>query len=289
MRHSQQSHVLAYNQNVANMHQFWLKVAAAMYSVGLLYAFVALSGKRQVLSRTLLPIVGLGTIFHFVAMVESFTESGQFTPATLFQSESLLAFLLMFFFFIVYWKYSTTSHGIFVFPLVFLLTLSAAVGERPPQFDNPALRGGWIITHIALILAGYAALFFSFVSSILYLVQERSLKTKVASTFFSRLPALEVMDDIGFRSLLLGFPFMTIGLVIGSVIAQSTFGPAYFRDPKIVLSLLMWAVYMVLLFSRWSAGWRGRRAAMLSACAFMVAAVAWAANYFSAVHRFPAP
>ena len=273
------------------MHQFWLKVAAGLYSVGLVYAFVTLSGKRGVLTKVLLPLVGLGTIFHFVAMVEGFSASGQFTPANLFESESLLAFLLMAFFFGFYWKYRTTTHGIFVFPLAFLLTLSAAVGEKPPQFDNPALKSGWIVTHIALILAGYAALFFSFISSILYLLQERSLKAKApgGAGFFSRLPALEVMDSIGLRSLLLGFPFMTIGLIIGSVIAQSTVGPTYFRDPKIVLSLLMWAVYMVLLFSRWSAGWRGRRAAIVSTCAFLVATLAWAANYFSSVHRFPAP
>lgn len=260
-----------------------------MYSVGLVYAFIALSGKRQVLSRVLLPLVGLATVFHFVAIVESFKASGRFAPATLFQSESLLAFLLMLFFFGFYWKYQTTSHGILVFPLVFLLTLSAAVGEQPPQFDNPTLRSGWIVTHIALILAGYAALFFSFVSSILYLVQERSLKAKTTGGFLSRLPALEVMDDIGLRSLMLGFPFMTVGLIIGSVIAQSTFGPEYFRDPKILLSLLMWAVYMVLLFTRWNNGWRGRRAAVVSTCAFVAATLAWAANYFSSVHRFPAP
>src|SRR4051812_32600446 len=151
LRHSGYSHRLAYNQNVANMHQFWLKVAAALYSVGLLYAFVALTGKRQLMSRALLPLVGLGTIFHFVSILEAFTASGQFTPATLFESESLLAFLLMCFFFGAYWKYKATSHGIFVFPLVFLLTLSAAVGEKPPQFETAALRSWWIVTHIALI------------------------------------------------------------------------------------------------------------------------------------------
>src|SRR3954447_17468129 len=126
------------------MHQFWLKVAVALYSVGLLYAFVALTGKRQWMSRALLPLVGLGTVFHLVSIVEALSASGKFTPATLFESESLLAFLLMCFFFGVYWKYRATSHGIFVFPLVFLLTLSAAVGEKPPQFDDPALRSWWI-------------------------------------------------------------------------------------------------------------------------------------------------
>jgi ABC-type uncharacterized transport system permease subunit len=52
------------------------------------------------------------------------------------------------------------------------------------------------------------------------------------------------------------------------------------------LSVLMWAVYLVMLYTRWSSGWRGRRAALLATLAFAVAIVAWLANYFSGMHRF---
>jgi ABC-type uncharacterized transport system permease subunit len=52
------------------------------------------------------------------------------------------------------------------------------------------------------------------------------------------------------------------------------------------LSLLAWAVYMVLVYTRWTAGWRGRKAAMLSTFAFLAALGAWIANYFSSMHRF---
>ena len=102
----------------------------------------------------------------------------------------------------------------------------------------------------------------------------------------SRLPALEVIDQIGYRSLLLGFPFMTLGLIAGTVVAQATFGRVDFLDPKVLLSVLMWAVYMIMLYTRWNAGWRGRRAAYLATGAFVAAVVAWAANYFSTIHRF---
>jgi len=67
------------------------------------------------------------------------------------------------------------------------------------------------------------------------------------------LPALEDIDQIGYRSLLLGFPFMTLGLVAGSVVAESTYGRVDFQDPKILLSLLMWAVYLVMVYTRWIA------------------------------------
>jgi ABC-type uncharacterized transport system permease subunit len=120
------------------------------------------------------------------------------------------------------------------------------------------------------------------------LLQERRLKAKKPSSLISFLPALEVIDQIGYRSLLLGFPFMTLGLITGSIVAMSTYGHIDFADPKILLSILMWAVYMIMVFTRWNSGWRGRRAAVLATFAFVAAIVAWAANYFSTIHRFAA-
>jgi ABC-type uncharacterized transport system permease subunit len=198
--------------------------------------------------------------------------------------EALLALLIMTAFMIVYAIYRTTSPGIVVFPLVFLLTFLAATGVRPFLF-SPAANRGWLIVHILFILAGYAAIVLSFGASLLYLIQERSLKSRRLGGLLSRLPALEVIDEIGLRSLLLGFPFMTIGLIVGMALAQQTFGVINFFDPKIFLSLLMWAVYMVLLYTRWSSGWRGRRAAYLASGAFAAAVIAWAAN---TIHRFGA-
>ena len=78
----------------------------------------------------------------------------------------------------------------------------------------------------------------------------------------------------------------TLGLVAGSIVAQATYGRLDFLDPKIFLSLLMWAVYMVMVFTRWNAGWRGRRAAYLATGAVVAAVIAWLANYYSTIHGF---
>jgi ABC-type uncharacterized transport system permease subunit len=272
------------------MSLLWLRVALVFYGLGLVYALAALSGRGKRLSSILLPAMGTGVVFHFVSLAEAVAATGQLAPATIHQSESVFAFLIMLLFLAVYFRYQTLSPGIFAFPLAFLLTFAAAMGQAPPHFASTALRGSWIATHIALIFTGYAALSLSFAASLLYLLQERSIKAKQAGDgLLSRLPALEVLDEIGYRALLFGFPFMTLGLLAGSVIAQEQFGAAYLRDPKIVLSLLMWVVYLVLVYTRWSAGWRGRRAAFLATFAFLAAVGAWAANYFSAVHRFLGP
>jgi ABC-type uncharacterized transport system permease subunit len=264
----------------------WLRVALGCYAVGLLYALVALTRSSDLLNKVALHAAYLGMVFHFVSLAEDVRAAGQITMASVHNAESVLAFLLMVVFMIVYLAYKTTSPGIIVFPIVFLLTLVAATGQQPFLQIPPDVRKSWVIVHVALILTGYAALIVSFCASVLYLIQERTLKSKKAGGIFTRLPALEVIDEIGYRSLLLGFPFMTLGLIAGTMVAQATFGRVDFLDPKILLSLLMWAVYLVMVYTRWNAGWRGRRAAYLAAGAFLAAVIAWSANYFSTIHRF---
>ncbi len=267
------------------MALLWLRFALACYFVGLIYAFVALSRTSDLFSRVALHAASLGMVFHFVSLVELFL-SGHLVWASVHNGESLLAFFSMTFFMIIYAIYKTTSPGVIVFPVVFFLTFVAAIDEQPVLQMAFVQRKGWLIAHIVLIFTGYAALVLSFGASLLYLLQERRLKAKRPSSLISFLPALEVIDQIGYRSLLLGFPFMTLGLITGSVVAMSTYGHVDFADPKIFLSILMWAVYMIMVVTRWSSGWRGRRAAVLATCAFVAAIVAWAANYFSTIHRF---
>lgn len=271
------------------MPLFWLRVAVALYGAGLGYALFALWRRREALSRGIVPVLALGLVLHAVALIEVLVLNGRSSIFTIHQSESLLGLLLMALFLITYLRYRTTSPGLFVIPAVFLLTLSAALAQAPPHFTSPFARNGWIIAHVALIFTGYAALFLSFVSSVLYLWQERALKSKRLSGVLSRLPSLQMIDDMGYRTLLLGFPFITVGLIMGSVLAESIFGASYFRDPKVLLSIIMWCLYVGLLYSRWSSGWRGKRAAYFATFAFAAAICAWAANLVSGVHRYIAP
>jgi ABC-type uncharacterized transport system permease subunit len=89
--------------------------------------------------------------------------------------------------------------------------------------------------------------------------------------------------------LLIGFPCMTLGLLTGSLLAEASTGPSYFSDPKVILSFAMWLLFVFLLWTRRSAGVRGRRAVYLSCFVFLVALSVWAANSLSRVHRFSLP
>jgi len=256
--------------------------------VGLLYAIFALTRTSETFHKVALHAAYLGMVFQFVSLTEGVLLSGNITFSLVHNSDSLLSFLIMTVFMITYLIYRTTSPGIIVFPLVFLLTFLASTRDQPFVLMSSDMRKGWLAAHIGLIFTGYAALILSFCASLLYLLQQRSLKSKRPDGLLSRLPALEEIDEIGYRALLIGFPFMTLGLIAGSVVAQSKFGFVDFSDPKILLSLLMYAVYVVMVCTRWIAGWRGRKAALLASVTFAIAVFTWVANYWSKTHGFVA-
>jgi ABC-type transport system involved in cytochrome c biogenesis permease subunit len=113
-----------------------------------------------------------------------------------------------------------------------------------------------------------------FSASFLYLVQEKQLKTKKARLLFRRLPSLETLDDLNYRSLSWGFPLLTLGILSGAVWAQYAWGQFWLWEPRLVLSVLTWVLYALLLYYR-TAGWQGRRAAALTIICFAVLLVSF--------------
>jgi len=208
---------------------------------------------------------------------------------------ALLALVLVLLFLAVYARYRSVSLGVFVLPVVFLLAMLAAFRPGQENFPMPA-KTGWLVLHITLLMAAYAALVISLLANMMYLVQERRLKSRLrpkSGTTTARLlpldTPLETIDQIAHKTLLFGLPCMTAGLLIGSVMALEQDGPAYFSDPKIVLTFGLWAAYVAMIFLRRASGLRGRRAVYLSSFVVMVVLFVWAANHFSAVHRFQTP
>src|SRR4051812_19215195 len=112
------------------MPLFWLRISFLFYGVGLLYALSSISKPCTWLQKYVTPLVGVGMVFHLVSLTETAMITGHLslTAMSVYDSESLLAFLILVGFMIVSAKYKTISPGIFVFPLVFLMTFAAALG-----------------------------------------------------------------------------------------------------------------------------------------------------------------
>src|SRR6202167_1888881 len=137
------------------MALFWVRVAPVCYAVLLLYALVALTRASEILSKVAVHASYLGMVFHLVSQTEAVVQTGQVASASVHNAESLLAFLIMVVFMLTYLIYKTTTPGIVVFPLVFLLTFVAATGQQPLVFASDVVKKGWLAVHILMIFTGY--------------------------------------------------------------------------------------------------------------------------------------
>jgi len=273
------------------MSLLWLRVAVLLYGIAALAVLPAALYSRPGWRHVALPAALGGAFFHFVSITETLYAAHRALPVDTHETLSMLGLLLAAAFLILAAKYKTVSFGIFLLPVVVLLTLVPAFHPGHETIAYPFIRTGWLLLHIVLLLAAYAALFLSLIASLLYLIQERRLKQKRTPRRASVLwlPPLETTDQIALKALLFGLPCMTAGLLIGSVVALQTIGPTFFADPKVLLSFAMWIAYMLMIFIRQHSGLRGRRAIYLSSFVFLVVLAVWSANLFSAVHRFKAP
>jgi len=166
--------------------------------------------------------------------------------------------------------------GVFVAPLLVVLdiipALDPAVSPRPAMLRSPLFT-----IHVVSLLFAYASFALAFVLGLTYVLLFKEIKARHLGFFYERLPSLQVLDAMNGRVVTIGWLFLTLGIAIGGLWATQihTFTDPRAQamrvgDPKILVALLCWGVYSFALFARRTIGWSGRRAALLSAIAFVI-------------------
>jgi ABC-type uncharacterized transport system permease subunit len=159
------------------------------------------------------------------------------------------------------------------------MTLVAALSNPVARWSSEAVRSTWLTVHIVLALLGYAALLFTAVAAVAYLMQERELKRKQKRPFSRIFPPLGTLDELISRSLGAGFVFITVSIVIIIIWAYISYGTSWIDNGLISTSFITWGIYLALIFFRVSAGWRGRKAAILAILALCCSAATWFAHF----------
>jgi ABC-type uncharacterized transport system permease subunit len=266
------------------MSLFWLRVTLALYSLGLLHALITIVSRRTKTFPFALGAISLGAVFHFVSLVEDGLSAGRLPISTFQQAVSTSALLLVAVFLLAYWRYRFEALCVFVFPLAFMLTLAAAISPEAPATEGPLLRSGWLYLHAGMFFLGHALLFVTFAAGLMYLLQERELKSKKPRAFYYRLPPLESLDDLARKTLAIGFTLVTVGIIIGAAFASAKMGRDWPLDHKVAWSFVAWFIYLGLIVSRWTAGWRGRKAAYFAIAGFCAVVLTWGTS--SGIHSF---
>ena len=253
-------------------------MAALLYAAGLLHSMLAILGKASDYYRFAMGAFQVGVVLHGVALVELARAHGRLPIESFYATLSLCAFLFALVFLFVNWRYDFASTSVALFPLVFLMTLVAQMEQPVSAWSNVRVRDAWLIVHIILVLAGYAALLITVVSAVFYLIQERRLKSKTAPAVLEKLPPLGTLDNLISSSMGFGFVFITLGVVFGLLWAFIELGTGWVGNANITLSFITWGLCLFMIFMRASAGWRGRKAALLSIAVLGCGALTWVAH-----------
>ncbi len=222
---------------------------------------------RRHLATASLAATAAGLALQIIYFALRWTEAGRIPVASFFEAINALGMGIILVFLVMEFRYKVPTLGTFMLPLVLLLMAPAATMSGRIEDMKPILKSGWLGIHTSLAVLGDAAFAFAFIVSVMYLIQERQLKQKHLGAIFHRLPPLDVMDVISYKALSIGWPLFTLGIVTGSIWANSAWGSYWSWDPKETWSLIVWLLYLVLLHLR-TIGWRGRKMAYLYSAGF---------------------
>lgn len=249
-----------------------LLAALAAYVIAAIHSLLAFLNKRRALESIALWTAGVGLALHTASLVLDWVQDGRYPLFGLRETLSFLAWTIVVTYFIVISRYRAQAVGTFSLPLVSLLTFAALL-TRDSTGGVLSATGGktpaWILNvHTTLWVFAYAALFVVFISSVMYLLQERELKLKTFTAFFHRLPSLSTVNEIATLAAGVGLTLLSLGILTGMLLSSERDGRIWQNDPKEILAAITWLLYVILILYRASARWRGRRAAWMGVIGF---------------------
>ncbi|MFA7496898.1 MAG: c-type cytochrome biogenesis protein CcsB [Acidithiobacillus sp.] len=255
--------------------------AAVMWMSGLLLAATAayivyLFSAQKRLGQWATGLTWAGVIMGFVGLGVRWRETylghpdwGHIPVSNLW--EVLVLFCASTALFYLYYEKRNEARalGAFVMPLVaagvgFLLWLTFAQHMDQIEPLIPALQSFWMKLHVPMMFVGYANFTIASLIGLGYLLTEKSRKHGSAGILNRVMPSGEVMDDIMYKAIALGFLFFTVATILGAVWAAKAWGGFWSWDPKETWALIVWLNYAGYLHARVVKGWRGNAMAWWS-------------------------
>jgi ABC-type transport system involved in cytochrome c biogenesis permease subunit len=235
--------------------------------------------RNPVVGRSATTLLVAGALAHTFVIGMQTMEAGHVPVTGATSAISTFVWLLALSYLYTEMTTDERAMGVFITPL--LVALQAIPAFRPSVEDRAAvLQGPLFGIHVSSLLFAYASFALACVIGITYVLLFKEIKAKHLGFFYARLPSLQVLDRMNQRAIVIGWMFLTIGMIVGAVwAAQARGGYAAgdprvqamsLQDPKIFVALVCWFVYSFELFAARRIGWGGRRAAYLSALGFAI-------------------
>ena len=244
------------------------KITLLVYFIATIFYLIGVISRQEKFRQSAIWILVGGFVMHCITISVRWHTTMTPPMASLHESLSFFAWALVGIYLLFYLKYRTVMLGAFVTPMALsLMIIGTRESAQLPTLD-PMLDSWWFPVHVTLAFLGHAVFAIAGAAGIMYLLQERMLKSKKFSGLFYRLPSLDTLDSMNYKCLTFGFPLMTMGIISGAIWANSAWGGYWRWDPKETWALITWFLYAALLHGRLTIGWRGRRAAIFAIIGF---------------------
>lgn len=212
-------------------------------------------------------------IVHTGAIIWRWVESyqlgiGHAPFSNLFESLVFFSWIIAVVYLIMEMIYKNRVIGAFVLPMAFLAMAYAGLQPKDIQPLMPALKSNWLIAHVITCFIGYAGFTLAAGLGVMYLIKEVGGDTKNDNGLLSHFPDLNVLDNLIYQNIVIGFLLLTVGIITGAIWAHSAWGTYWSWDPKETWSLITWFVYAAILHARLMRGWAGKRIAIMALIGF---------------------
>jgi len=250
-----------------NLYRF----ALTLYLLGTVTYVVSLFIPRKWVYRAAAASLVAGFILHTGSFTSRIASIG-FPPVTnLHDALSFMAWAIIGIYLLILIRYKIRIIGLFISPIALILMLSAySMPNEIAVFVVPYMKTFWLPVHIILVFIGNGFFAVAFAVAVMYLLQERQLKSKKMGRMYHLLPSINILDTINHRAILWGFPLLTLGIIFGAIVARHMRGAFLAWGNREIWTLTTWLLYAVLIHGRIYSGWRGKKAAALSILTFIV-------------------
>ncbi len=221
----------------------------------------------------------------FFILASRWLTSGYFPLSNLYESLLFLSWCLLFVLKIIESKTKSKLIGAVVLPIILLIILFATlILPKPMQYSSPlvpSLQSNWLMMHVSMMMFSYSILILGSLLSILMLVLIKTKNTTSSlNSFATNKNLITNLDNWSYRTIGLGFPLLTIGIISGAVWAYEAWGSYWSWDPKETWALITWLIFAAYIHARLSKGWEGEKAAILGSCGFFVVWVCYLGTNF---------
>jgi ABC-type uncharacterized transport system permease subunit len=269
------------------MNQVFLIATIMGYTLSFaLYVFFLKTGKVQA-GRLGTLLLAVGLVTHYFALWERSRGLHTVPYHDLYGSMSLFGWLLALTYLGLELYHRQRSVGAFVLPFIFVFFLAAhlAPADRLPP---PAVHGVVFAFHVTLSILAYAAFALAFVLSLIFLGEQRLVRSHNLGDVVWRLPPLELLEQMSRSGVLVGLISIAAGTALGFVSVDQQAGQNSFFDPKYIVTLLMLALYAIYFRLARTPTWRGARASKLCIFNFVIVVLNFlvVTKYLSHSHRY---